>query len=64
MKGRIQTASLFATMWLEGARHSPPESMLREDSPVAVSRGCRNFCVGGHTIGPEGRRDVWRSGAS
>ena len=26
--------------------------------------GCRNFCVGGHTIGPEGRRDVWRSGAS
>jgi hypothetical protein len=26
--------------------------------------GCRNFCVGGHTITPEGWRDVWRSGTS
>ncbi len=29
-----------------------------------VHRGCRNFCVGGHTVGPEGRGDVWRSGTS
>ena len=31
---------------------------------AACYRACRNFCVGGHTIGPEGRRDVWRSGTS
>jgi hypothetical protein len=26
--------------------------------------GRRNFCVGGHTVALEGRRDVWRFGTS
>jgi transposase len=49
------------------ARFASPEklvSYLGLNPSVRQSGGCRNFCVGGHTIGPEGWRDVWRSGTS
>src|SRR6202171_2928501 len=31
---------------------------------LRMTRGCRKFCVTGHTVSPEGWRDVWRSGTS
>jgi hypothetical protein len=41
------------------------EAALRVVVPLLEAPGgCRNFCVGGHTVGPEGWRDVWRSGTS
>jgi hypothetical protein len=37
---------------------------MAEESGIETPRSCRNFCVGGHTVALEGRRDVWRFGTS